>query len=189
MNTPAHVVLNLAVLAGGERKPQSWAVAAGALVCDAPMFLFYLWQRAVERASEAVIWNEAYFRAGWQDFFDIFNSIPVAAVSGLAAWRLGRPGFALFFASMLLHQVLDLPIHRDDAHRHFLPLTDWRFSSPVSYWDPAYHGALMAGVELALVVAASAVLWRRTERLGWRIALALLCSLQAVGWLWFYGLS
>ena len=55
--------------------------------------------------------------------------------------------------SMALHVGLDFLTHHDDAHRHLLPFSDWRFASPVSYWDPAFYGTWFAAAELLLVVA------------------------------------
>ena len=62
---------------------------------------------------------------------------------------------------MLLHSAFDLPLHHDDAHRHFFPLSDVRFASPLSYWDPAHYGNPMALLELGLVCGASIWLWAR----------------------------
>ncbi len=61
---------------------------------------------------------------------------------------------------MLLHIFGDLPLHHDDAHRHFFPLLDWRFLSPVSYWDPAHHGQWASLVEFIAVLAAALIMYR-----------------------------
>jgi len=65
-----------------------------------------------------------------------------------------------------------LALHHDDAHRHFLPLSGFRFESPISYWDPAHYGLVFGAVELAGVVVGSIVLIRRGS--PWRV-LGLLC--------------
>ena len=122
MNTPAHLVVNLALLAGGERRVHARAVAVGALLPDLPIFLFFLWESIVRGSSQALIWGELYFRPAWQDFFDVFNSIPFAVLGLTVALALRRRGAALFFASVGMHVLFDLPLHHDDAHRHFLPL-------------------------------------------------------------------
>ena len=186
MNTPAHAVINLALLGRSGRPDDVRPILAGAIACDLPMFGFYLWQRLAVGAPEALIWGEAYFRPSWQGLFDVFNSVPLALLGlAVAAWRRSRAG-ALFFASMLLHVALDLPLHREDAHRHFLPLSDWRFVSPVSYWDPAHHGAIAALAEGVAVFAASAILWRRhSDPLG-RAALVGGCALYAAAYAFFY---
>jgi hypothetical protein len=62
---------------------------------------------------------------------------------------------------MLLHSLGDLPLHHDDAHRHFFPFLDWRFSSPVSYWDPEHHGQWVSLIEFSGVLAASVFMYWR----------------------------
>jgi len=167
MNTPAHVIASLWVVGHDER---SWRPAvAGALVPDLPMFVFYVWQRAVAGRPDAEIWSTVYFQPDWQLFFDAFNSLPVVAVGLVAAVLLRSAPLRVFFLSMGLHCVADLALHHDDAHRHFLPLSDWRFESPISYWDPAYHGAIFGSLEMAGLVLGAAVLLRRPNPPGVRV--------------------
>ncbi|MGH0028203.1 MAG: hypothetical protein ACQGVC_00305 [Myxococcota bacterium] len=189
MNTPAHLVVNLALLGGGSRRDAAGAIALGALLPDLPMFAFFAWETLVRATPQRAIWDERYFDPGWQAAFDLFNSIPLFGV-GLAAalWRRSRV-LAALCASVLLHCLLDLPFHREDGHRHLFPLSDWRFMSPVSYWDPAHGGALGAGLEGVFVVAAACVLWRRHPRVGVRTALALLAAFTVSAWVLFYGLG
>jgi len=66
-----------------------------------------------------------------------------------------------FFLSMTLHVAGDLPLHREDAHAHFFPFTDWHYISPVSYWDPAHFGAIAGGLEFLGVGVGSVILIRR----------------------------
>jgi len=66
--------------------------------------------------------------------------------------------WGLFFASMVLHHLCDLPLHHDDAHRHFFPFSNIRFTSPVSYWDRNHYGTWGALLELGLVLVSSAIL-------------------------------
>jgi hypothetical protein len=70
-----------------------------------------------------------------------------------------------FRQHLLLHVFGDLPLHHDDAHRHFFPFLDWRFRSPVSYWDPAHRGAWASLVEFTVVLAAALRMYRRRELL------------------------
>jgi hypothetical protein len=89
---------------------------------------------------------------------------------------------------MVLHGLCDLPLHHDDAHRHFLPLSHLRFESPVSYWDPAHYGLWMAPLEAVLMLGASAVVWRRfpsrAARLGTAgVAATYVLLLGVVAWL------
>ena len=88
MNTPAHLLVNLALLSGGARRPHARAIAAGALLPDLPMFGFFFWERFVLGTPSHTIWGERYFELGWQNFFDLFNSLPILAVLFAAAWAL-----------------------------------------------------------------------------------------------------
>lgn len=162
VNTQAHATLNLALLGTGAGPGHVLPVLAGSVLPDAPMFVFYAWQKLAVGASEQEIWGSLFFEARWQDFFDVFNSLPLAAAGAVGAHVAGYARTRLLFAAMLLHQLCDLPLHAgEDAHRHFLPLSSFRFASPLSYWDPAHHALWVAPVELGLAVAACAVLVRR----------------------------
>ena len=74
--------------------------------------------------------------------------------------------------AMLLHGLADLPLHHDDAHRQLWPLSDWRYASPLSYWDPRHYGHWVALAELTAVAFSSGVIWRRQPQTGPRILLA-----------------
>ena len=191
MTTPAHAALSLILLGRSERN--ALPVALGAVAPDLPMLAFYAWERMVRGVSEGRIWSERYFDPGWQVVFDIPNSIPFLALAlgivvlagrrapsagpGLATGiapgrRLGRfAAPALFLASMIVHALADLPLHREDAHRHFFPFSDWRFTSPVSYWDPEHYGGYAALGEVVLVLGVSVFLFRAYRGRGrWIVA-------------------
>lgn len=129
--------------------------AAGAVIPDLPIFVLFLVARLALGQPASEIWTRTYFEPGWQLAVDLAHSMPLA-IAGLvvARWR-GRAAWQALFASMLLHSALDLPVHTDDAHRHFLPLTNWRFHSPLSYWDPRSHGREVAALEIAGALALS----------------------------------
>lgn len=164
------------------------AVTFGAALPDLPMFGFYIYQKAVG-SSEREIWSRLYFEDHWQFFFDIFNSIPFALLAMAFFVRVNLPILWLVAASALLHLLCDLPVHHDDAHRHFLPLTNWRFHSPISYWDPKFYGRQFAALELLFAIGTSIYLVIRGEHLSMRIAggmnLALyFFGLMLIGILW-----
>ena len=169
MNTPAHIAASLLVW----RKQPGWkstaAIAFGAALPDLPMFGFYIYQKVVG-STEREIWSELYFTDDWQLLFDIFNSIPVAILAMAILVRLNRPILWLVAASALLHLLCDLPVHHDDAHRHFLPFTNWRFRSPISYWDPRFFGRQFAAIELLFAIGTSLYLLLRGEHVPMRIA-------------------
>ncbi len=133
MNTPAHLIVNLFALGRKETPSKQVAVLAGAIIPDAPMFLFYFIEKVVQRVPEFLIWSRDYYLAPWQNFIDCFNSLPLIALGFVLAWKAQSRAGQLLFFSMILHVLGDLPLHHDDAHRHLYPFSDWRFESPVSY--------------------------------------------------------
>ena len=185
MNTPAHLIINVALLAGGARRRQLRWVVSGALLPDLGMFAFFAYEFWVAKTPMRVIWDEHYFDPAWQTFFDLFNSLPLLGLGFLVAWFMRRKGWALLCVSAALHAMLDLPVHREDGHRHFWPISDWRYMSPVSYWDPEHGGALGSLLELLLMAGASVVIWRRYRYRVLGAALLLLNGASLVGWLLF----
>ena len=173
MNTPAHIAASLFFW----RRESSWkdaiAVAVGAILPDATMFLFYGYQK-LSGASEEAIWGSLYFLDRWQYFFDIFNSIPIALVALVIARRLNCRWAQLLMLSAMLHMLCDLPLHHDDGHRHFLPISNWRCESPVSYWDPKHFGHIVAPMEALVAVLALVYVLRTGETPTRRIAIGTL---------------
>jgi len=186
MNTPGHSILNLALLNRGYLAGNPWPILLGSWLPDAAIFIFYGWAKAVNLPA-SVIWQEAYYRPFWQEIFAIGNSIPLALMgAGLFLW-LRRPAGVALFASMLLHHLEDFPLHHNDAHQHFWPLSAYRFISPVSYWDPDHYGAYGALVEASLTLIASIYLWTRSRSRWGRGTLILINVAYLVGYWQLYG--
>ncbi|HEV8268834.1 MAG TPA: hypothetical protein VGR00_11385 [Thermoanaerobaculia bacterium] len=183
MNTTTHLVFNVAAL-GRESRRMAWAAAVGAVLPDAPIFLFYLFDRFVYGRRGVEVWSVDYFASSWQAVIDGLHSFPLILLGLALLWRV--PWGRVFCLSLLLHSALDMPFHHDDAHRHFFPFADYRFASPLSYWDPRHHGAVGAAIELAVLVGASVVLVARSR--SWKVALplVLLCLAQAAMDVLFY---
>ena len=188
MQTPSHVAISLLVW----RKVPNWkcalAVVFGALLPDLAMFVFYGFQKMIGSA-EADIWGSYYFLDHWQFVFDLFNSIPVFLVVAVICHRRGyRIGF-LIAASAIVHVLCDLPLHNDDAHRHFLPFTNWRFISPVSYWDPKHFGVYAMITELLIAVSACicVVVGKNSKSIkvaGWVTLSIYFAGMAMAVWLW-----
>jgi len=181
MNTPAHAIVNLLLLPG-QRRRAFLPVLLGALIPDVPIVLFYGWARLVARLPERIIWTSAYHGVGWQALIDTFHSFPLLGVACFISRRLRAPRCAAFFASMFLHSCFDFPLHHDDAHRHFFPLSDWRFHSPVSYWDPRYFGGIFSSMEVLIVVAGGVWLARKTDNASHRRWIVGIVSLYLAFW-------
>lgn len=187
MNTPSHLILNLAILRRSQLPVGTWSILSGALIPDLTIFGFYGWTRWAEHLPESVIWRQTYYSEPWQTLFGLSHSIPLALLGLGLSLGLKRRLWSLLFASMVLHQLEDLPLHHDDAHREFLPITNQAFISPISYWDPAHFGAAGAFIELSLVLFAVASLWSRIEsRLG-KGLLGLVSLLMTAGYGLLYG--
>jgi hypothetical protein len=70
-------------------------------------------------------------------------------------------GLGAFLAGWGSHIVVDMLTHRSDGYPIFWPISAYRFPTPVSYWEPAYHGRMFALVCDGAM--AAALMW-----LGWR---------------------
>ena len=145
------------------------AILLGATFPDLAMVYFFVYQKLIG-TPDRVIWSERYFAEHWQLLFDLCNSMPIALLAMVIFARLNRPVLWLFSASAMLHMLCDLPVHHHDAHRHFLPFSNWRFHSPVSYWNPEFHGRPFAIAELIFSVGASVYVAVRGKHLPMRIA-------------------
>src|SRR5918996_1226720 len=92
MNTPAHAMLNLALLGRRDRPERALPILLGSVLPDVPIFLFYVWVRLVQGMPDARIWTEIYFQPGWQALFDLFHSLPLILIGLAVAGRTGsRP--------------------------------------------------------------------------------------------------
>ncbi len=152
MNTPSHYILNLAFLGKTLAPQENIAITIGAILPDIPIFIFYFVSKFIYKLPESKIWTEAYYQPIWQNIIAVSHSIPLALM-GLAIFIYldWQPGTILCL-SIICHCLLDLPVHNDDAHRHFFPLSNYRFISPFSYWDINHYGKWVAGLELLLVL-------------------------------------
>lgn len=124
------------------------------------------------------MWRELYFAPSMQNLIAWFNSIPIylglIALGFLGRGKAWGKLLLVFAAAALIHMATDLPVHAEDAYRHFWPLTDWRFYSPLSYWDEAHHARWVGTVEIILAGGCIALLWRRHPAQWVKIALSLL---------------
>ena len=153
MQTPAHIAASLILWPRETRWVDASAIAAGAVLPDISMFFFYGYQKAIGTPENEIL-GTLYFEEHWQYCFDVFNSIPIAILLFVIFRQLKIRWAQLLVASAGLHMLCDLPVHHDDGHRHFLPISNWRFESPVSYWDPAHFGVIFASIELVFAISA-----------------------------------
>lgn len=203
MNSQTHLIMGAALF--GKPLPRlAWAGAAGGIVPDLPMYVIVGGLR-LQGYSLDRIFSEFY----WKDFWQIANAIGHnfllwGCLTIVSAWIIARRRMSVgtdtggggagmtfaFSASALAHSVIDFLCHRDDGHMHFWPLSDWRFRSPVSYWDPNHYGTQFSIFEAVLGIAIAAILFRRYANPGIRLALALcVIAYAAVPLFYFWSLS
>lgn len=181
MNTPTHLLVGAAAFARPGQRRINTATLAGALIPDLSIFVLYLWSRVVEGEPAWRVWRVIYWSEPWQTISAISNSAPLWAFFTAAGLVARVPWIAVLGGAALLHVTLDFPVHSQDAHQHFWPLSEWRFNSPISYWDDANFGSYVAILEVALCLSLILVLIRRFPAPWVRVALGLaLVSYAAV---------
>lgn len=188
MNTQSHVLMG-ALLFGRKMPNLAWAGALGGLVPDLPMFAIIGYLRASGRQFE-----EIFGKLYWEHWWQVANAVghnfilwSAVCVSGYLASRSksasrqkqGALAFA-FSGAALLHSSVDFLCHRNDGHMHFWPLTEWRFVSPISYWDSAHYGNQFALFETTLGVLSAILLFRTFRHSAVRTALAISAILYVV---------
>ncbi len=170
MNTPTHFLMTAAL----RKALPDWeiprsAVYLGAVAPDVPLYLLSFgglayYQAGLGWTGEAAarhIFGTLYFRDPW--WIALHNALhsPLSLLAGLALTamftrrRLVAARWCTWFlAACLLHSIVDIFTHYDDGPVLFWPLNwNFRFSSPVSYWDHQHYGSQVAILELLLDLA------------------------------------
>jgi len=161
LNTPAHLILGAAAFGRPGAIAVTAAAVLGSLAPDLSLYLMAGWSLIVQDVPARIVFGERYFSDDWQRIFAIDNSFIIWGVLLAIALQLrSGPAIALTGAA-LLHLALDFPLHHDDARRHFWPLSNWVFQSPVSYWDRNHYGEIVGPAEIARSLAACIWLWTR----------------------------
>jgi len=189
MNTPAHLIFGAAALARPGRRGTTAAALAGGLAPDLSLYLLAGASLAILQIPPAIVFGELYFSDAWQAVFAVDNSFLVwGALLAFAARRGNLPAMALAGAA-LIHVAADFALHADDARAHFWPLTDWRFASPLSYWDSAHGARWVAPLEGLAAGGLVVLLVQRFRSWRWRLAWGGLLALElwAIrGWLLYF---
>ena len=183
MITSTHALLSLAVLSKrGERK-RNLSVLFGSLLPDMAIFLWAPYQAIVNGVSGEEMWDKLYFEPPMQNLIAWFNSIPIygalALIGFLARSKLWGKLLLVFALAALIHIAGDMPVHADDAYRHFWPISDWRFYSPLSFWDVDHHAGWVGKIDMAIALVSIAVLWVRHPTRWVKIALSITALLYA----------
>jgi len=163
--TPTHTLLALAALSKRRERKRNLTIIVGSLLPDLAITLWAPYQAIVNGVSGTKMWDELYFEAPMQNLIAWFNSIPIYAglllIGFLARSKTWGKLLMVLALAALIHIATDMPVHAEDAYRHFWPVSDWRFYSPLSYWDLDHHAAWVGKVDVAIALACIAVLWQR----------------------------
>lgn len=180
MITTTHMLIS--AMATTRPRMRGWMITLGwlgGLVPDLSMFAMVGMSRFMMEEGVS-LWRQPdglYWNAPWRPMSDLLHSMPIWGLLALIGWLVWRrssgrwaiAGQALLVVSAgaFLHALGDFFTHTDDAHAHFVPLTDWRFSSPVSYYRSSHFGREFSMVELVFV--AFAVWWMFTRFKQWSV--------------------
>ncbi len=159
MITPSHLIYSWALAKRTEKaapdglaKHRTTAFVVGALLPDIPVYVFFLVCGMLLGYGHEQLWDDMYFSSGWSVVFTLSHSLLLWPGIYLVA-KYKRWCIAQWVAiSAIFHIVVDFCVHTADAYKHFWPLTDWRFVSPISYWDSASYGQYVGCFDAALVL-------------------------------------
>ena len=164
MTTHSHAILNIALLSKRDKPFLHRYAFIGAVLPDLPLFIFFIIESIIRKTPEAELWGSLYFTEAWQNFFDIFNSVPLILILlGIGYYLLNSEKITVFAWSLLIHCAFDLLTHNDDGHHHLYPLSDFAFESPISYWDRDHYAGIVAPIERVVFLIASIYLFPRLK--------------------------
>lgn len=155
MITPSHIIYSWAAAKYSEGSPNKLRVVAiitGGFLPDVPTYLFFIVHTFILGTTQSTMWDTLYFDSAWTPFITLSHSLILWPLLLLFAKMFKQRVLFWVSASSLVHSALDFLVHHDDAYRHFWPLSDWKFLSPVSYYDPNYFGTLFGLVDFVVVI-------------------------------------
>ncbi len=181
METYSHAFFTWALAKHGVKagRAAGIAAAAGAVFPDLPSF-----------AGTAYYVGTAYLRKGWdsmhsEELLDaiyfsgpfggtgsaLHSAVPVVTLLVLyrifGLGRRDRRRIVLWFLlGWLGHAIVDFLTHVDDTRPLFWPVSDWEWSSPVSYYNPLYYGREFFAISHGLMLLT--ILWLLIKRISGR---------------------
>ncbi len=159
MITPSHLIYSWALAKITAQKPANpaekhrvTAFILGALLPDIPVYVFFLVCGVMLGYNHNQLWDDMYFNSGWSVAFTLSHSLLLWPLLYLVAKYKKWFWVQWLSLSALFHIVVDFCVHTEDAYKHFWPLTDWRFISPISYWDSASYGQYVGMGDAILIL-------------------------------------
>jgi len=183
MNTQTHILIASALFSksGSSNKARNIAAISGGLFPDLAIFVMFFWSK-LTGTPEHVVWQQWYYHSQWQLTIDISNSLPLFLALLLIGTALAKGSkvkasygipLVIFSLAAITHLAGDFFLHVKDAHAHFWPLSDWRYSSPFSYWNPNYHGQYISIIEAIIGIGLAILLFYRFRGMAVRALLIL----------------
>jgi len=169
------MLVGAALFGRSSRLNATLAAFAGGLTPDLPMILMVLVAAGSSGIPEHEIFDTLYFSERWQRVFAIDHSFFVWTTLIVAGLALRFPAIIAFAGAALAHAAVDFVTHHDDARRQLWPFSDRVFQSPISYWDRAHYGEIVAPIEAGIAIALTAALLWRLDR-WWARGLTLLVA-------------
>jgi hypothetical protein len=169
MITPSHLIYGWALAkytekAGLETSHRTTWFLVGSILPDMAVFVFFVVNGLILRYGHEQLWDDMYFNSAWSIAFTLSHSLLLwPALLAVGHWRQWAALSAVAIAA-LLHIIVDFCVHTADAYMHFWPLTDWRFISPVSYWNRAEYGLYVGLFDTVLVMGLLTFLYTRYLR-------------------------
>ncbi len=157
MITSSHIIYSWALakkteITSPNNEKRTLAFVLGALFPDTPTYVFFVVCGLILGYSGQDMWDDMYFNSGWAIPITLTHSFILwpllIAISSFAGWKFLR----WFSISAFLHALVDFCVHTDDAYRHFWPFSNWKFHSPISYYNPSEYGIYVSAFDSLLVL-------------------------------------
>ena len=155
------------------RRWVGWFVL-GAIVPDLPYVAIFA--AATLRTGPGVLADLALWDSLWRNplVCALHSVVPwsVVVLASVVQRRRAGPlveGVTAFVLGWGSHVFLDMLTHRTDGYPIFWPISGYRFPTPISYWEPSFHGvafALVCDGSIAVLLLGLAAL--RLRR-AWRV--------------------
>lgn len=178
MNTQAHLIIGTAAFAQPNQWKNNTAVITGSLAPDFSLYVLSIYYLFIKEVPPSIIFGQMYFSEQWQRIFSVDNSFFVWGILIFTGILLNNELIKYFGLAGFLHLILDFPLHHDDGRAHFWPISDWIYSSPISYWDPKHFGNIVAPLEASICIILCFILVTRFRTIKARLGITFLGLLE-----------
>ncbi len=186
MLTSSHILIGAVATSRQGMRPWQLGLAwVGGFAPDASIFAMVVYSRLVNGSGVDLrsTPNGLYWQQPWQTYSAISASFPLWAVvllTGFVLFRFSERfktlglGIVIFGTGYFLHITVDFFTHADDAYAQFWPFSDWRFHSPISYYQRQYYGQIVSIIEMIMGLSIVTYLVIRFKQWPVRIAAVLM---------------